>query len=123
METLQQQITVLSNKIDSIYLLIEQLDRKVSRYTGDRSGSEASVKENSLEELKEINYSNFNSSIIDPSLEHKDVLIDDSYQAKSDRSVEEFTADIQIQRLTAQLTAAYHRIAALEDQLLSKRVH
>ena len=123
MEALQQQITVLSNKIDSIYLLIEQLDRKVSTYTGDRSDTQASEKENSLEKFKEIDYSNFNSSIIDPSLEHKDVLIDDSYHPKSDRSVEEFTADIQIQRLTAQLTAAYHRIAALEDQLLSKRVH
>lgn len=123
METLQEQITVLNNKIDSIYLLIEQLDRKVSRYTGDRSGSETREKENSQEKLEEINYSNFNSSIIAPSLEHKDVLIDDSYHPKSDRSVEEFTADIQIQRLTAQLTAAYHRIAALEDQLLAKRVH
>jgi hypothetical protein len=33
------------------------------------------------------------------------------------------TPEIQIQRLTAQLTAAYNRIAALEEQLLLKRIH
>ncbi len=32
------------------------------------------------------------------------------------------TPEIQIQRLTAQLTAAYNRIAALEEQLLLKRI-
>ena len=34
-----------------------------------------------------------------------------------------WSTDIQIRRLTAQLTAAYHRIAALEEQLLSHRIH
>ena len=34
----------------------------------------------------------------------------------------EFASDIQIQRLTAQLTAAYNRIASLEEQLISKRI-
>jgi hypothetical protein len=33
------------------------------------------------------------------------------------------TADLQVQRLTAQLTAAYNRIAALEEQLLAQRTH
>jgi len=28
-----------------------------------------------------------------------------------------------VQRLTAQLTAAYNRIAALEEQLLARRIH
>jgi hypothetical protein len=32
------------------------------------------------------------------------------------------TPEIQVQRLTAQLTAAYNRIAALEEQLLARRV-
>ncbi len=34
-----------------------------------------------------------------------------------------FADEIQIRRLTAQLTAAYNRIAALEEQLLSYRIH
>jgi hypothetical protein len=33
------------------------------------------------------------------------------------------TPEIQIQRLTAQLTAAYNRIAALEEQLMKDRIH
>ena len=57
-------------------------------------------------------------------LEHKDILLDDSYFDKNSQSLEkELSAEIQIQRLTAQLTAAYNRIAALEEQLLSKRMH
>ena len=122
MEALQKQIIILSNKIDAIYLLLERLDRKVSNYTGEKETTDG---DSFLQELKKAEDSNFNDIIIDPSLEHKDVLIDDNYRPKSDRCIEnsELTADIQIQRLTAQLTAAYHRIAALEDQLLSKRVN
>jgi hypothetical protein len=122
MEALQKQIIILSNKIDAIYVLLEQLDRKVSNCTGEK---ETTDRDSFLLELKKAENSNFNDIIIDPSLEHKDVLIDDNYRPKSDRCIEnsELTADIQIQRLTAQLTAAYHRIAALEDQLLSKRIN
>jgi len=32
------------------------------------------------------------------------------------------STELQIQRLTAQLTAAYNRIAALEEQLLARRL-
>jgi hypothetical protein len=32
------------------------------------------------------------------------------------------SADLQIRRLTAQLTAAYHRIAALEEQIMAQRL-
>jgi hypothetical protein len=56
--------------------------------------------------------------------EHKDVLWDDSYTESNvviHREEPNITADIQIQRLTAQLTAAYNRIAALEERLLSQR--
>jgi predicted nucleic acid-binding Zn-ribbon protein len=35
----------------------------------------------------------------------------------------ELTPEIQIRRLTAQLTAAYQRIAELEEQLMAKRVY
>ncbi|NEP42781.1 MAG: hypothetical protein F6K35_27585 [Okeania sp. SIO2H7] len=123
MEALQKQIIVLNNKVDSIYLLIEQLDRKVSKCSQASPNKESDRRENSLKDVEKVNPSKINSSIIPPSLEHKDVLLDDSYYPKSDRFVEEFSAELQIQRLTAQLTAAYNRIAALEDQLVSKRVN
>jgi hypothetical protein len=58
------------------------------------------------------------------SLIHQDVLgnndyLDDMVQCDPPNMTEE----IQIRRLTAQLTAAYNRIAALEEQLVSKRIH
>jgi hypothetical protein len=53
----------------------------------------------------------------------QDILIDSSGVEISYPQIEEqnLSPQIQIQRLTAQLTAAYNRIAALEEQLLSKR--
>jgi hypothetical protein len=36
---------------------------------------------------------------------------------------QEIAPEAQVQRLTAQLTAAYNRIAALEEQLLAQRMH
>jgi hypothetical protein len=57
-------------------------------------------------------------------LEHKDVLIDGVYLEMNRQSGERnLSPEIQIQRLTAQLTAAYNRIAALEEQLLRERIH
>ena len=56
---------------------------------------------------------------------HKDILNDeDNYSLETyDYSPIELgmSCELQVQRLTAQLTAAYHRIAALEEQLLAKR--
>lgn len=60
---------------------------------------------------------NFNSQ--------EDILIDDMsiYQDLSHHSLPEtsISYEEQVYRLTAQLTAAYHRIASLEDQLLAIR--
>ncbi|MEB3116832.1 MAG: hypothetical protein VKL01_00590 [Limnothrix sp.] len=63
-------------------------------------------------------------SMADLNAEYKDILIDDSYREPSDRAGDkELTPEIQVQRLMAQLTAAYNRIADLEEQLLSRRIH
>jgi hypothetical protein len=63
-------------------------------------------------------------SYFESTMEHKDVLIDhDSLDASFQLSEHQVSPEIQIQRLTAQLTAAYSRMAALEDQLVAKRIH
>ncbi|WP_197064914.1 hypothetical protein [Leptolyngbya sp. KIOST-1] len=62
--------------------------------------------------------------LLDSVCEHKDILLDSSYLDLDRQNTETtFSPDVQIQRLTAQLTAAYNRIAALEEQLLASRVH
>ena len=123
MEMLRQQVTVLTQQVEALYKLIENLNEKLldsanetklNQQRNDRSGT-----------VENDNASSYQSySRLNALLEHKDILLDDSYFDKNSQSVEkELTTDIQIQRLTAQLTAAYHRIAALEEQLLSKRIH
>ena len=58
--------------------------------------------------------------------QHKDILVDDESvhsSAASDNSQnsEIISCEEQVNRLTAQLTAAYYRIASLEEQLLAIR--
>ncbi len=55
-----------------------------------------------------------------------DILLDEEMSgSRSIRSTmsQNMQPEAQIQRLTAQLTAAYNRIAALEEQLLSRRIY
>lgn len=53
----------------------------------------------------------------------KDVLSDDEEISSRPPSANgrSLSPEVQIQRLTAQLTAAYNRIAALEEQLMARR--
>lgn len=55
--------------------------------------------------------------------EHHSFLIDEDMVDVGSRSYgHDIAPEAQVQRLTAQLTAAYNRIAALEEQLLSQRM-
>lgn len=125
MDAVQKQIIALSHKVDTLYQLIDQLNCKVSE---------------SLDEIKQVSRQDTNHfqpgthvrstlysspSLLDSVMEHKDVLVDGKNEIGSAHQNNENTlsAEIQIQRLTAQLTAAYNRIAALEEQLLARRIH
>jgi hypothetical protein len=125
MDAVQKQVIVLSHKVDALYQVIEQLSGKVSE---------------SLSEIRqmprlETGYSSsganlrprtyHSQSLLDTVMEHKDVLSDGNNEVSSSHQSSEkaLSADIQVQRLTAQLTAAYNRIAALEEQLLARRIH
>ncbi len=124
MEALQQQVTILTQQVDALYKLIQNLNEKLlesaqetklaQQQRNDCSGTVGNDKTSSYQSY----------SRRDGLLEHKDILLDDSYFDKNSQNLEkELSAEIQIQRLTAQLTAAYNRIAALEEQLLSKRMN
>lgn len=121
MDTLQKQIKGLENKIGNLYQLVEKIGDRVDnlsssdRQTNAYSLSFEQYKNRSHSEDKEIAYSLSH---------HKDILLDEtSSNSKSTSTSErELSPDIQIRRLTAQLTAAYNRIAALEEQLLSHRI-
>ncbi|BAZ47820.1 hypothetical protein NIES4103_04240 [Nostoc sp. NIES-4103] len=124
MEPLQKQILTLSDKLDALYQVIEELDGKVAQAFSECSLANSQAKDNYLENSDTGRFQLKAHSNINPELEHKDVLTDGIYldmnRQGGDKNI---TPEIQIQRLTAQLTAAYNRIAALEEQLLRERIH
>ncbi len=120
MDVVQKQMLELNEKVDSLHRLLEQLTDKVTgiaafqaRYqVNDLGPDSGSVNQPPVA---------FNRSV-DPSMTHKDILSDEP-QMEGDKSNSSHTLspEIQIQRLTAQLTAAYNRMAALEEQIMACR--
>ncbi|HEY9597827.1 MAG TPA: hypothetical protein V6D33_09170 [Cyanophyceae cyanobacterium] len=125
MDAVQKQIIALSHKIDTLYQMIEQLSRKVSDALSDINQSSAQENGYSQPVANARPQSYKVHSLLDSVMEHKDVLMDGNSEmtGSSQNSENSLSADIQVQRLTAQLTAAYNRIAALEEQLLARRIH
>ncbi len=116
MNTLQQQDNIaVSAKIDALHLIVEQLNNKVSSLL-EVHGFDSHT-HISQEGIKESNFTGGHELT-----GHHDVLEDSIHPNLSSHTGEkQLGPDIQIQRLTAQLTAAYNRIAALEEQLLARR--
>ncbi|MBD1910314.1 hypothetical protein [Leptolyngbya sp. FACHB-16] len=125
MDSLHTQIANLSTKIDALQQLIEQLSSKLlSTGSGDRwvpgGGSHRTAVQDGMVGYQSLRH----QSALESEFDHKDILADvdlvDSETHSGDHQT--LSPDLQIQRLTAQLTAAYNRIAALEEQLLARRV-
>lgn len=122
MDLLQDQVTVLNIKVDALQQTVEQMRSQTTEILSelkfiaeDKKTSQSSVFSGRHPHQ---------SYAYEGELEHKDVLSDFTYPDSELQSGERtLTPEVQIQRLTAQLTAAYNRIAALEEQLLSKRIH
>ena len=105
--------------------MVEQLDGKVSQALTEQKLAAACQSPDKNETVDDLGEYQLKDSIgLNPELEHKDVLVDDvCLETNPETGDKQITPDIQIQRLTAQLTAAYNRIAALEEQLLLKRIN
>lgn len=123
MDTLQQQINIISTKVDALHQLIEQLSSKLSDVaTGCKFGADQLQHSESGSAPSYRSYQGYAG--FDSGMEHKDVLADHTGVDSTTHSGErQLAPEVQVQRLTAQLTAAYNRIAALEEQLLSRRIH
>ncbi|MFE1748529.1 hypothetical protein [Coleofasciculus sp. H7-2] len=124
MDSLQKQVITLNHKVDVLYEMIDQLSEKVSEALSKSKA--APIQEGTPPSLGVSNsgYAYKSYSNHSPVMEHKDVLVDTNcVDSNSHSSEKDLSPAIQIQRLTAQLTAAYNRIAALEEQLLAQRIH
>ncbi|MGC1307909.1 MAG: hypothetical protein WA885_11810 [Phormidesmis sp.] len=120
MDVVQRQVVELGDKVDTLHGLVEQLTEKVSAIAARQSLS----KEGGLRSESEfVNAAPANvRRPIDPSMTHKDILSDEPLlEADKSNTAHSLSPEIQIQRLTAQLTAAYNRMAALEEQILACR--
>ena len=116
MDPIKEKVTTLTDKVDALHQLIDQVDARLSDILvrahspaedGDRSGAYPSRGMHPV------------GGIAESTLLHKDVLVDSGYVDPERSGAEQkLSPEVQIQRLTAQLTAAYNRIAALEEQLL-----
>ena len=123
MESVEKQILTLSYKLDALCQKIEVIDQKLSQVISDSNSGAKQSTQNLWENIDVENYKSNVQFNTQGELEHKDVLIDGIYpEGNLDGGEKQLTPEIQIQRLTAQLTAAYNRIAALEEQLLLKRI-
>jgi uncharacterized coiled-coil protein SlyX len=115
MDGLQKQIVGLNQKVDRLHNMVEHLSGQIATLATDKADHY------SRESREMIGFSELsNNSLYD----HKDILRDHGGQkvplGNGDNPISD---EIQIRRLTAQLTAAYNRIAALEEQLLTYRIH
>ncbi len=120
MDLLKDQIAILTLKVDSMHQTIEHLSSQTTEVLLELRAQGKERDESPQFDASAGWYSQQRSRLGDQ-MEHKDVLVDvrfsETEQQRGDRHLSP-----EVQRLTAQLTAAYNRIAALEDQLLSKRM-
>ena len=127
MDELHKQVETLDRKLDSLYQAIEILTQRIALEEANQDGkqSPSSSRENPQKNRDSTYHNGFDSELLyGTEADYKDILLDDSRpEAANPAGGRQLTPEIQIQRLMAQLTAAYNRIADLEEQLLSRRIH
>jgi hypothetical protein len=122
MDLFQNEVTSLSTKVDALHEVLEQLRSQTTEILSEVKGTTGDRA--TLPPAAPNRYSFPNRNHLNGGMEHKDVLSDDTYpDSETQNGNRPLAPEIQIQRLTAQLTAAYNRIAALEEQLLAQRIH
>ncbi|MEO0948661.1 MAG: hypothetical protein AAFY11_11065 [Cyanobacteria bacterium J06641_5] len=127
MDQLHQQIRALEQKLDRIYQVVENLNQQLSSSSGERDPNSPMAPRAAVPaghpQDSEVQLEAYQAGGLDGFLEHKDVLLDTNeiVNPPNQTQTQPVSLDIQVRRLNAQLTAAYNRIAALEEQLLANR--
>jgi hypothetical protein len=116
-DTLQEQLTVVNVKIEAMHQKIEVIGTQIAELlTSTCSGSESRTDGHSFSIPTP-------TSSVPVTIMHRDVLEEEDHMALNEARGKSMSQELQMQRLMAQLTAAYNRIAALEEQLLAQRIH
>ena len=128
-DVVQKQMRDLTTKVDSLHSLVEKLSEQVSAIAlvQDSSASDGAAGNGNglvpiVGEVPPVVSAARTS--MDATMSHKDILNDETYlEGDKLSNTSSMSPEIQIQRLTAQLTAAYNRMAVLEEQILACRFH
>ncbi len=125
MRSSQDHIVTLNDKIDSLHHVIDQLSERFSLFMVDQKDRQSDVGTQTGHGTSRHYQGRIRNAFEEEIISHKDVLSEEDYLIESERVAGDqvLSSEVQVQRLTAQLTAAYNRIAALEEQLLARRVH
>lgn len=123
MNGLHQDIIALDRKIDGLYAIVEQLNHQVAELIARDQNRHRAVSHLQAVPKRSQPQTPHNEHW-QAVMGHKDVLMDESdweqvFELEAEPQV--ISRDLQVRRLTAQVTAAYNRIAALEEQLLAHR--
>ena len=135
-DVVQKQMHDLTSKVDSLHGLVEQLTQQVAAIALAQTSAQTNG-QNHNGSTRDSNGSSPASvaaevspavsaarTSMDLAMSHKDILNDESYlEGDKSSASSKMSPEIQIQRLTAQLTAAYNRMAVLEEQILACRFH
>ncbi len=123
MDKLQEQIVDIDRKVEKLYQTVERLGSQITAVLLEQQQDNESVKKQLADISQTREYVKTVSGSLNSVMEHKDVLMDSGDWGRNSESSGEkqLSCDIQLRRVTAQLTAAYNRIAALEEQLLASR--
>ena len=125
--SLEEQIQTLNFKIDQLHRIVLDLSQQIRTLTDKQTifFSDHDFQGSATIDRRSVPLESSSEAIdqVASRIIHKDILIDedDNLSFWGLQNEHPPTAEIQIHRLTAQVTAAYHRIAALEEQLMAQR--
>ncbi|EKV01842.1 hypothetical protein Lepto7375DRAFT_4034 [Leptolyngbya sp. PCC 7375] len=121
MDIAPEKVVHLSDRVDTLHQLLEQIDCKVSNLLVHQ---DAVSDGSSRPKFGVSPPARMVANGLEEAFDHKDILNDEPHFGLDQLTGNQaLSPEIQVQRLTAQLTAAYNRIAALEEQLLAYRAH
>jgi hypothetical protein len=118
-QPVEKKIELLTSRVDDVYHILDRLHQHLlPENVRQEVAPKAATKAHPQQHFPKIDIQESADWLI-----HQDVLVDNETSSYRQQETT-LSPQSQIQRLTAQLTVAYSRIAALEEQLLARqRVH
>jgi hypothetical protein len=117
-QPVEKKIELLTDRVDDVYHILDRLHQHLLPENTRQEVAPKAVKAQPQQNFPKIDIQESADWLI-----HQDVLVDNETSGYRQQETM-LSPQSQIQRLTAQLTVAYSRIAALEEQLLARqRVH